>query len=540
MLMTSKTFTAVGVSGNLTAEEDGPLNLDFSCPAGTFVAKVVVERAVRPSRLSWEVVSQVLSSTANISLTARAGDVFRVRCISYASGSPFALLSVPSHTDRAPAPLLPATMHRSDIIPRVHMKRFSSKSSPVVVIVGDSVSTATHILNPYTPIISWGGANAVFDSEAPSVRIMAEIERQNPDKTIQFYDFGVGGTGWTNLDSAPIPGSPFPPWYTVTTNPWLGYIQAVNPDLILFCFGGNDAGGINPLSIKSVFTKIMAWATSSPTPPDLIIQTNWHSNSLAVDTSGQRVAMGLQRTLALSNAASFGIAGLPNIGLVDLGRMACKMIDGVDPANQALRRHPDWNNRYMPAGGNALLPQTAGDFAITAYWPAVAGVPKLPSFYINNVTHGSIYMQVAPVSTTGASAFCNAGNNSVVTPTLATDGSMPTLSGDRTISLSFKNGVAAVACNGQNFGRWRVPYQCAPDMLNFITTGGNRLLPYYLTYYVGEEAKCQPTVDAATMVGLVNGPIGGNGGGGDNHPSSYATQRLWQTVYGGTDWAASA
>ncbi|WP_429035385.1 phage tail protein [Aeromonas media] len=139
-----------------------------------------------------------------------------------------------------------------DGISAKQLPKFSSKSSPVVVVVGDSIST-------YQP-------NTLDRVSSQYSCIIDKIKRDNPDKTPIFYNRAIGGQMFKDLDTVP---TGFVDWYTNQSTPWLDYVSALDPDLVIVSMGMNDGSSISLSALNSVVNKIKAF----PTNPDLIMVT---------------------------------------------------------------------------------------------------------------------------------------------------------------------------------------------------------------------------------------------------------------------------
>ncbi|MEE4462355.1 hypothetical protein V2S84_09555, partial [Azotobacter chroococcum] len=203
------------------------------------------------------------------------------------------------------------------IVPERHLKQMRSTNTPTVVFMGDSLLTQV--------------ADSIGHSTSLASMLEQKIRRDNPSKGVTFHNRAIGGMTWAHADSVP---AVFPSWYTVTTDPWLDYIEALNPDLVIFNFGMNDAEYFNLLNMNSVILKIMAWAKV----PDIVLCTPMVSSLEADPTfswasakagqEGRDAVAGYTRSLAINNG----------YGLIDINRVFNLVRDGRDLCTLDLER----------------------------------------------------------------------------------------------------------------------------------------------------------------------------------------------------------
>lgn len=203
----------------------------------------------------------------------------------------------------------PFSFSANDLLPK-HVPQLNTAAqsgNPVVVLVGDSISTY------------YANSNANVQAMLTEV-LRTEIRQQISPKDVNFYDRGIGGTTYTDLDGIPSL-SVYPEWYTNTANSWLSYIQSLNPDLVVFSFGMNPHSGIRT-AIDSIMAKIGSWTKV----PDRVFCTNLVPNpatgfnSIEEQEARDRSA-GLIRSYARRNG----------FGLLDFHRAMCMARDGFDP-----------------------------------------------------------------------------------------------------------------------------------------------------------------------------------------------------------------
>jgi hypothetical protein len=235
------------------------------------------------------------------------------------------------------AAAIAGSVARTDLNPRLHLAIFAAAASPVVAMLGDSVSTGPD--TPY-PMAAFRFTDSLPNPLAPSeifwVLLKRKIRRDNPNKNITFKNFAIGGQGWVHA-AGTIP-TQFPSWYTDHGAAWLTYIEAAAPDLLVIQLGANDGVGLTATQVKSALTTINGWAKV----PSIVIVTNWEAANPTggADTrAGERANANFLRTLCHSDGARklFGLTNLPPLGLIDLGRLQQLVEYGVDPAIQSLK-----------------------------------------------------------------------------------------------------------------------------------------------------------------------------------------------------------
>ena len=199
-------------------------------------------------------------------------------------------------------------------------------------------------------------------------RIESALEARYPTKTFTFKDFSIGGTSLGQFPTAPSLGS-YPSWYTNHSATWNSYVAAAGCTTFFISFGLNDTSYENGSTWASVFNDIVAY----PTIPDIIISTNIVANPAAgggyASAQYQAGYLGnaaLQRSIALTGN-NLGVANLPPIGVLDIGRYFNMAVFGRDPVEQKLSyviptTAPVVAGTTTTATFSYTLPETDGDF----------------------------------------------------------------------------------------------------------------------------------------------------------------------------------
>lgn len=143
----------------------------------------------------------------------------------------------------------------SDIVPAEHLQKFMRAKDPVVVLVGDSLATP----NP----------NALDETSTLYSALVSKIRADNPGKNVSFYNRAVGGMAWSDING--VAWTNYPDWYTNQSAPWLSYVEALSPDLVVFAAGMNDGyqDAFDADNVTSVVSKVKAWAKV----PDIVFVT---------------------------------------------------------------------------------------------------------------------------------------------------------------------------------------------------------------------------------------------------------------------------
>ncbi len=496
-----------------------------------------------------------------------------------------------------PAPFRPAPVaqvYRSEVIPRLHLKRQGAVTNPIVCMIGDSTSTD-------------GAQNPIAPSEYDWQLIKRREMEDNPGKTFSFLNFGIGGQTWANAATVPVS---FPSFYFSSSVPWMGYLRAANCDTIFYQFGTNDSWAAAVSTIGLVIGQTASWATtptwtasaavglskyivdgngrlqiasvagtsSGTTPtwattlnglttdgsvtwrllstatyvqrvPDAIIITNENANpsqasgapfNTLVWQVGTINAAAVARTVARTNGASFGIAGMPNIGLIDVGRYLQMAIDGYDPVDQYLQLVP--SAVVTGIAGAAIngynLPTTqGGDFDLIVTFPGAA--PLFGTGALSNIRI-SIGSTVAGQSNQvsfnlSGGAFLVGISEDTLIPTV-TGGVVGT--GDLTFQVTAKQEQIFIYANGTKVFDGAMPRYIssfAPQAKAVGTLAGVTM--NVVQYSQGIPKRYTPTTTYDAIYGVGNNAtLGGNG---KNHQASVGISATNFPVFEATSFCSA-
>jgi hypothetical protein len=227
----------------------------------------------------------------------------------------------------------------SSILPNVHLKQTKLASTTIVLdCVGDSMAE--------TGENKIGGMTSICD------QVALKLQRDNPGKRVKYNNRGIGGTVWANIDpNGPNTGQGVgipnvacasrPAWYVTCANKWITYVQADDPDVVVFRTGYNDNTNLLYSSILSSlnYFQTSAYKTGSAGSknPDLILVTdalgagtqagNWTPKVTDMTT---RVMAGISRGCRVTMA----LGGC--VGLIDIGRARRLSLYGWDIDNLPL------------------------------------------------------------------------------------------------------------------------------------------------------------------------------------------------------------
>lgn len=401
------------------------------------------------------------------------------------------------------------------------LPKLSSKSSPVVVVVGDSIST-------YQP-------NTIDKVSSQYQSIIDKIKRDNPGKTPVFYNRAIGGQLFKDLDAIP---TGFVDWYTDHNKPWLDYVSELNPDLVFVNMGMNDSSGISIAAVKSVINKIKAF----PSKPDIVMSTcmvpstnGGGSNNTAYGSKsaqeGRDYAAGLIRAACVRN----------NIPCVDVNRVFNVMRDGFDVLDS-------YNVRLSGAtvtNGAYICPVEARN------WSAKFSMPGRASYNANGNTlavrvgsqsNETVFIQVHTDNTLKLTLWNATGGTNVYVPSQVIPDS------PHQITVEVYNQKIRVYLSGTST-------DTLPGWVN-LYVGGGLYFPaiggYEKSYSVGgltsidefnygEHVKYLPALTNTQMWGVGDGTAGTKlpyGGNGINHPTTMGIS-VFERAYDSCDFSFS-
>jgi len=245
------------------------------------------------------------------------------------------------------------------VIARTQMPRMSMASAVKVAICGDSMS-----------VFDLGGSPA----SSPVAAIIREMETQNPDKSFAWHDFSIGGATWAWLDQV---RDVFPIWYSDPSAPWLSYVKAVAPDVVIAAVGGgNDGASVSLAAIESVLAKIRAMPRDAHGyPPDVMLMNarpegRWRparapgpDGDEVTDRWFWQVQREIPNQLHRTYAARNGLAFL------DYEDVAQRVLWGWSYQRSTLRRVPDCDPQICTSAQPLRFRRWCRDFSVALTIP---------------------------------------------------------------------------------------------------------------------------------------------------------------------------
>jgi hypothetical protein len=236
------------------------------------------------------------------------------------------------------------------IRPSQHLANFNAAANPVVVIVGDSRTTI---------------ADQIVATDYFSKAILKKLRRECSNKNFTFYERGIGGAGWSHVDAASLAstGLSLPSWASPSSNSWLSFVQALNPDLIIWELGANTGTPATEFTaFYSVMTKMATMMSTLGKSIDMIFSTSEKPSN----TSGVLTGSSNQTPRDQQAALIRGYCLRNNYGLIDKNRLANIIRDGVDVQRSVFSQPASQKNF------TATLTWTAGvqtdDLSLMGQW----------------------------------------------------------------------------------------------------------------------------------------------------------------------------
>ena len=499
-----------------------------------------------------------------------------------------------------------AYLGRSEVVPRLHLKKMAAAAAPIVAFLGDSrISLA---------------ANQIALTETLQYKLRRRIMEDNPDKTwsfTQFNDLSIGGTTWAAW-SGSIPGSTFPAWYLNHNIGPLPYAMAANPDTVFINLGANDADYLDPIQVKAVLATIASWGTAPatwvastakgvgsiitdssgrlqvavvagttgaavpawggtysmagqlttdgsvtwmqlanygsnvyvPKTPDVILVTTESMSNrqsiLPSITSGYLTAASFVRTTAMANAGTFGITGLPYLGLIDIGRFQIMARDGVDVVDQYLTQVAA-NLPSQPFVSNVwnAPAATQGDFDLQVTFAGQGNILSPPGILMtvivgetfNNTNQGPLQQSTLNISSNGGRWLVQyySGNGMPLVDNGGQNPLIPT-TGDVPLEVTVKQSHLIVSTGGYVLIDRLVPRfvgPFTPSIISSVSTGVT-----LNSYSAGTPASLVPVITDAQLFGPVTGGSP-QGGAFPGHWTSYGESLIDDVVLNATRLSSS-
>ena len=187
----------------------------------------------------------------------------------------------------------------------------AGQASIKVVLIGDSIATYSANTNTRAGMLTSVIEN-YFVSHFPSVT---------------FTNRSIGATTYLDMDGTPATGATDDvDWYTNQATPWMDYVEALTPDVVIVAFGMNDSLTIDTAAVESVIDKIQAFAGA----PFVSLCTNLNP-SISGDGSSLYETPNWQNFRDIAAGYIRNVAKYRQVGLLDFNRKMVLARDGIDP-----------------------------------------------------------------------------------------------------------------------------------------------------------------------------------------------------------------
>lgn len=417
------------------------------------------------------------------------------------------------------APVIGASI-RNGLVPARHLRQTARTSSPVVVLIGDSISTDEPTLTFDEALSFWGYFQNAFRDA-------------NPNLTPAFYQRAIGGASWTNLNMAQLQdvedaGLTLPSWATPKTDSWLDRVEALSPDLVVIHLGMNDRQNFQTAQFRAVMTAINAWAKV----PDIVFVTNMvpHRRATNQNISGAPAQEG--RNFVANYVRSYAIYN--DYGLIDLNALQLQAVQGYDP------RFATFTPGTAVAGSTPVVGSTqCADFGWEVSYSAAGGFwTDNLRFHVSerNGLNGTWVTLYKDGSGNFATQVQDVNDVSGIYIDTATSVSCPT-SGSQTLSfwmkgnyLSIKTGADEVIYEGiirRHGGKFFPRIEFTNGKAAVITT----------TLYAGSNLPCMALITDEQMWGYSDVAASTEGGNDANHPTTLGGAVVYSRLFHEIDMA---
>jgi hypothetical protein len=381
---------------------------------------------------------------------------------------------------------------------------------PVVVLVGDSISTEQ-------PTPSNEGQSLWY-------LLKDEITKQNPRKSVTFFNRAVGSQTFTTFNAAAT--SNWPAWYSNPAKAWIDYIAELKPDLVVIAFGMNDRQDFVVAQFKAAIAKLLAFTTV----PDIVLCTPLVPSASSADATISSAASQLGRDFVAGYLRGYAEAN--RYGLLDFNRQLRLMRDGFDVRNCA--------QKSVAVAGLQVLPFTAassgadfyiaGTFAAVAAWPGnvEAGLSLVGTNHRQFVrvedSAGKIKVTVIDYEIFSTTEVVQVSVTSSMTTPTAGDVTVAFMAIDQNLVVTVNGTVVFDRPIARHGGTFAPTFDCAGESAT-------------ITLRVGEYITYNSRLNDVDLFGTT--PANDYGGNALNHPTSIAVKHVFAPVVQGAHWAHS-
>lgn len=402
------------------------------------------------------------------------------------------------------------------VVPGRHLRRFCTSASPVVVLVGDSLST--HF------------ANSIARSDMLSEVLRTTLADQVP--RMVFHNRAVGGMSFANFLGTLPAGSAS--WYTNPAQLWSSYVQALAPDLVIFAFGMNDSFNVRVQAMKDTFDNLQTWAKV----PSIVVCTNLvpspASTAFPEGQAGQEArdkAAGLIRSYTKFRG----------LGLVDLHRKARMVRDGYDPLSSIMTRGDTVDSVLSGSVYVSLGTRRVTDYkARVRFDSAAMSLTQWITLKTGPGVNDFVQFQKVDANNIRVSAYCGDIDSLAYSSINYAHTFPPGVGYHLVVEISGTNIVVYIDYDG-NFGasygavvaipRVALGSEFTPDVRD---NAGHVL--YGVDFSYGEQRVNVPSVKNSLLWGDGSSAIDVHGGSGWNHPGGFAASHIYRPVIQGIKW----
>lgn len=381
---------------------------------------------------------------------------------------------------------------------------------PVVVLVGDSISTEA-------PTPSNEGQSLWY-------LLKDEITKQNPRKSITFFNRAVGSQTFTTFNAAAT--SNWPTWYSNQAKAWVDYIAELQPDLVVIAFGMNDRQDMVVAQFKAAIAKLLAFATV----PDLVFCTPLVPSAISADTSISSAASQLGRDFVAGYLR--GYAEVNRYGLLDFNRQLRLMRDGFDVRNSALKSVAVAGLQALPytAASSGADFYIAGTFASVAAWPgnvdaalSLTGTNHRQFVRVEDAA-GKVKVSVIDYEIFSATEVVQVAVTSSMTTPTAGDVTVGVMAIDQHLVVTVNGTIVFDRPIARHGGTFAPTFACVGESAT-------------IQLRVGEYVTYNSRLNDVDLFGT--SPANAYGGNALNHPTSTAVKHVFAPVVQAAHWAHS-
>lgn len=406
-----------------------------------------------------------------------------------------------------------------DISAPIHLRQLNTAVKPVVVLLGDSLSTYF--------------ANSIARSD-----MLAEILRttlQSQIGPIQFYDRAIYGTSWTNFLGNNYNSQIS--WYTNASWGWYQYVQQLAPDMVVLAWGMNDNSSIKMQAIANT----IQWLTNPanlPKTPTIVFATNLvpsPSQPASLDGVPGQIYRDMSAGAVRTYAKFYGY------GVLDFHRKACLVRDGFDPISSAIGNTETIATVSSGSTQNITGSRSCCDWKARIYFNA-DGLNTSNTITMLTGAGGNDFLAIArPAANQLEFTLAAGASDQLVYANQTVSYTLPGGSGYYLVVERSNNGIVVYQDTNGNSGGYNDPIFTSKliamggDYIPRITcASGNLLTQADMSY--GAHRLNKPSIKNSVLWGNGQQSIGQYGGSGYNHPSGFMATHVYRPLIRGVRW----